>query len=84
MFLYSSSTIFSSFITKSFFLFRRIAQSSLDNCPSDIKEDLCTSGIMGAVEASINTSEDKKIIPSFVDLMVVFPGPYVCRQIITT
>ena len=71
LFLYPLSTICSSFIAKNFFLFRRVVQPSSANCPSDIIEKLFNSGIMDSVEFSIDSSGDKGIIPSSVDLMVV-------------
>ena len=68
-------------------------QSSSANCPSDIKEEFFNSGIMDAVEASINSSGDKRITPSSVDLMVapfgimkpgsltdLFPIRFVCLE----
>ena len=80
VFRYPLSTICSSFIAKSFFLFRRTVQLSSVNCSSDIKEELFNYVVMDVVEAWIGSSGDKGIIPSSVGLMVVplgvmRPGP---------
>ena len=55
-------------------------QSPSANCPSDIKEKLFNSGIIDAVEASIDSSGYKGISPSYVDLIfvplgIMTPGP---------
>ena len=66
-----------------FFLFKRIEHPSSANYPRNIKEELFNSGMMFAVDASFDRSDDKGISPFCVELMtlpsgIITSGPFDC------